>query len=84
MTAHQLHDNAVRAREMPHSGAVVPETGLEDLEARIERLFARLRMAVVFGGDKSVNGAVINHTVNPRINTCLWVYWSPDDKPRYR
>ncbi len=61
-----MHDNAVRARALPHSGAVVPETGLEDLEARIERLFARLRIAVVFGGDKWVDGAVINPTVNPR------------------
>lgn len=63
---HQLQDSAVQARALPHSGASVPETGLEDLEARIERLFARLRIAVVFGGDKSVDGAVINPTVNPR------------------
>lgn len=37
-----------------------------DLQARLERLLPRLRMAVVYGGDKSTEGAVINQTVNRR------------------
>lgn len=37
--------------------------GLQDL---IGKLVADLRIAVIFGGDKQVNGAVINQTVNPR------------------
>jgi D-alanine-D-alanine ligase len=36
------------------------------LQARIERLLTRLRLAVVFGGDKAVDGAVIVPTHNPR------------------
>ncbi len=39
---------------------------VEELELQIERLFRRLKMAVVFGGDKNNDGAVINHTGNPR------------------
>lgn len=39
---------------------------VEELERQIERLLPRLRIAVVFGGDKSAEGAVINCTVNPR------------------
>lgn len=37
-----------------------------ELELQIERLLPRLRIAVVFGGDKAAEGAVINRTVNPR------------------
>jgi D-alanine-D-alanine ligase len=37
-----------------------------ELELQIEKLFRRLRMAVIYGGDKSVAGAVINQTGNPR------------------
>lgn len=65
MTVDHLNQNAAAA-ELPRSGVAVPESSLEDLETRIERLFRRLRVAVVFGGDKSVDGAVINPTVNPR------------------
>ncbi|MGL4325601.1 MAG: D-alanine--D-alanine ligase family protein [Beijerinckiaceae bacterium] len=37
-----------------------------DLNRQIEKLFRRLRMAVVYGGDKSKEGAVIEPTTNPR------------------
>jgi len=41
-------------------------TRVEELERQIERLLPKLRIAVIFGGDKSAEGAVINRTVNPR------------------
>lgn len=41
-------------------------TRIEELERQIERLLPRLRIAVIFGGDKSAEGAVINRTINPR------------------
>jgi D-alanine-D-alanine ligase len=37
-----------------------------DLAAQIEKLFRRLRLSVVYGGDKNVDGAVIEQTTNPR------------------
>ncbi|MGL4811448.1 MAG: hypothetical protein ACRCXM_06705, partial [Beijerinckiaceae bacterium] len=37
-----------------------------DLNRQIEKLFRRLRLAVVYGGDKSKQGAVIEPTTNPR------------------
>ena len=40
--------------------------GVKDLQASLERLLPRLRMAVIYGGDKSEDGAVINPTVNRR------------------
>lgn len=46
---------------------VVRRSGrIEDLERQMERLFRRLRMAVIFAGDKREDGAVINQTGNPR------------------
>ena len=61
----------------PHnsSAAVVPTPSdseprrggrLEDLQWQLDRLMERMRIAVIFGGDKSVEGAVINLTANPR------------------
>ncbi len=40
--------------------------GLDDLQARMGRLLPKLRMAVVYGGDKSAEGAVLHQTVNRR------------------
>lgn len=37
-----------------------------DLQARMERLLPKLRMAVIYGGDKSADGAVIHATANHR------------------
>lgn len=42
------------------------ETKHDSLQTQLEKLFSCLRIAVVFGGDKSVDGAVINPTLNPR------------------
>lgn len=39
---------------------------VDGLQGQIERLLDRLRLAVIFGGDKSAAGAVINATSNPR------------------
>lgn len=39
---------------------------IEDVQADVERLAGRLRIAVVYGGDKSADGAVIHPTANPR------------------
>jgi D-alanine-D-alanine ligase len=42
------------------------EPNVEVLEAQIARLCDRMRVAVIFGGQKSALGAVINPTTNPR------------------
>lgn len=39
---------------------------VDELERQIAKLMPQLRIAVVHGGDKSADGAVINPTVNPR------------------
>ena len=39
---------------------------IEELQTQIERLKQRIRIAVIYGGDKTAEGAVINPTVNPR------------------
>lgn len=39
---------------------------VEELQAQIERLKAKIHIAVVYGGDNRVEGAVINPTFNPR------------------
>lgn len=49
--------------------AVEPDrkrVGVDDLQSQLDRLLPRLRMAVIYGGDKSTDGAVINPTVNRR------------------
>jgi hypothetical protein len=37
-----------------------------DLQLQIERMLGRMRLAVVYAGEKSAAGAVINTTANPR------------------
>ena len=39
---------------------------VEELQRQVDRLMELMHVAVIFGGDKSVEGAVINRTVNPR------------------
>ncbi len=39
---------------------------VEELELQLDRLRARMRIAVVYGGDKSADGSVIHQTRNPR------------------
>lgn len=41
-------------------------TRAEELQLQIERLMPHLHLAVIFGGDKAADGAVINQTFNPR------------------
>jgi D-alanine-D-alanine ligase len=50
------------------SGMVQPRrlSREQELSGQIEKLFRRLRLAVVYGGDKSIDGAVIETTTNPR------------------
>lgn len=38
----------------------------DELQRQIDKLFRRLRLAMVYGGDKSVDGAVIEQTTNAR------------------
>ncbi|UCH72781.1 MAG: hypothetical protein JSU82_10370 [Rhodospirillales bacterium] len=39
---------------------------LDQLEFQVTRLLERMNIAVIFGGDKTIDGAVINQTQNPR------------------
>lgn len=48
------------------AGGVRRRSRDQDLSLQIEKMLRRLRLAVVFGGDKSKEGAVIEPTTNPR------------------
>jgi D-alanine-D-alanine ligase len=62
MTAQAMNIRPVAvAQTEPRRGTRVAE-----LEQQMEKLFRRLRMAVIYGGDKRIDGAVINQTGNPR------------------
>ena len=39
---------------------------VEELEQQLQRLSERMKIAVIYGGDKSAEGAVIHRTSNPR------------------
>ncbi len=39
---------------------------VDELESQIAQLMERMRIAVIYGGDKTAEGAVINQTHNPR------------------
>ena len=45
---------------------VIRRTRVEQLQVQIEKMFRRLRVAVVYAGDKEQAGAVINVSENPR------------------
>src|SRR6185437_9379834 len=60
----QAETPAVRPPQ--RAAATALATNLEGLQSQIERLLDRMRLAVVFGGDKSIPGAVIQQTGNPR------------------
>jgi D-alanine-D-alanine ligase len=52
---------------LTHEDRIARRVGREDeLLSQIEKMFRRLRLAVVHGGDKSREGAVIESTTNPR------------------
>ena len=59
-----IESRPVRATALPNIESLPRR--IEDLQADIERLAGRLRIAVVHGGDKSTDGAVIHPTANPR------------------
>lgn len=51
----------------PESDAAPRRSGrVDELQWQLERLMKLMRVAVIYGGDKSVEGAVINPTINPR------------------
>ncbi len=55
------------AQPEPDPAPLRRRTGrLEQLESQVGRLLERMNIAVIYGGDKSVEGAVINKTQNPR------------------
>ena len=51
------------------SGGISPQrrqSRIDELQMQIERMLGRLRLAVIYAGAKSSDGAVINQTSNPR------------------
>ena len=64
-------DHMVGEDPMAHliaqSGRASRRSGrLDQLEMQVQRLLERMNIAVIYGGDKTVEGAVINKTRNPR------------------
>ncbi|MFQ5775318.1 MAG: D-alanyl-alanine synthetase [Kiloniellaceae bacterium] len=68
MTAFQQASERVDLAEVPTEPLIPPRRSnrVDELEEQIDRLRARMRIAVIYGGDKSVEGAVIHRTLNPR------------------
>ena len=58
--AHTLASSSVPSVPPRRTGRV------EELERQLDRLRPDMRIAVVYGGDKSAEGAVIHKTMNPR------------------
>ncbi len=58
----------VSRSEARTTGSVRPRrtNRIEELQAQIDRIKNKLRIAVIFGGNKTAEGAVINTTINPR------------------
>lgn len=58
----------VPAPEIQLANAILPRrmTRADELSGQVERLLAKLRIAVVYGGDKSEEGSVLYQTHNPR------------------
>jgi D-alanine-D-alanine ligase len=61
-------DENVRARARPRAtgGSQVPITDAPELQQAIEQLLPRLRVAVVYGGNKSTHGSVVYEAHNTR------------------
>ena len=55
-------------RDSRTTGSVRPRrtNRIDELQQQLEQFRHKLRIAVIYGGDKSVEGAVINPTINPR------------------
>lgn len=64
--ARACNDVTPRATGAEIEHAVRRQTRVADLQRQVERLAETMRIAVVFGGNKNVPGAVINPTFNPR------------------
>jgi D-alanine-D-alanine ligase len=62
----EMQADTLAVRPSQRAAASALATNLEGLQSQIERLFDRMRLAVIFGGDKSIPGAVIRPTGNPR------------------
>ena len=68
MTGLPIASNAHEA-EADHPEPLIPARRagrVEQLEQQLQRLRERIKIAVIYGGDKSVEGAVIHRTGNPR------------------
>ncbi len=67
MASLQLAASAATARSARHFVAPPRRaTRTTELGAQVERLLERMHIAVIYGGDGSTGGAVINQTINPR------------------
>ena len=66
MTFPRVENPATSARRAVGEAAPRRSDRVKELQGQLERLMTRMRVAVIFGGDKSVGGAVINPTFNPR------------------
>ena len=63
----QTYQDVIPRATDPGDGHVARRrTRAADLQRQIERLAETMRVAVIFGGDKNLPGAVINPTYNPR------------------
>src|SRR5258707_12637692 len=61
-----MQADTLAVRPPQRAAATGLATNLDGLQNQIERLLDRMRLAVIFGGDKSIPGAVIKPTSNPR------------------
>lgn len=61
-----MQDFERRQAQSVTTPATIAGASLDVLEAQIERLLGRMKLAVVFGGQKRDPDAVINPTINPR------------------
>ena len=66
MASLEMQADTLAARPPQRAAATALATNLDGLKEQIERLLDRMRIAVIFGGDKSIPGAVINQAGNPR------------------
>ena len=60
------HPREAVVSPLPESAEPRRSGRVEELQRQVEHLMSRLCIAVVYGGDKSSEGAVINRTFNPR------------------
>src|SRR5258708_21735812 len=61
-----MQADTLAVRPPQRAAATGLATNLDGLQNQIERLLDRMRLAVIFCGGKSIPGAVIKPTSNPR------------------